>query len=170
MKLLKDGRLTADIWQRLADDAPIPATGAIIVPLARLEAEAPDLLRRRGPVGLVLRNSETVEAVVPHLHSLSLIVLEFPKFTDGRAYSQARLLRERHRYVGELRASGEVLPDQFLFMQRCGFDAVETCCVAAEEAWRAAHRRFSVFYQPAGDGRQTIAAFRSQSARLGLDQ
>ena len=60
-----------------------------------------------------------------HLDRLAVVALVFPSFRDGRAYSQARLLRERHNYRGELRATGQVLRDQFLFMLRAGFDSFE---------------------------------------------
>ena len=77
----------------------------------------------------------------------------FPRFTDGRAYSQARLLRGRLGFTGELRASGDVLRDQLLFMQRCGFDAFAVGERAVAEDWLKAFREFDVFYQPAEDHR-----------------
>ncbi len=63
---------------------------------------------------------EAVDALVEHLPRLSLIALSFPKFSDGRAYSTARLLRERLGFSGELRAVGDVLADQIPLMRRCG--------------------------------------------------
>jgi uncharacterized protein (DUF934 family) len=80
-------------------------------------------------------------------------VLNFPRFGDGRAYSQARLLRGRLGYWGELRAAGNVLRDQLLFMQRCGFDAFEVGPRAVTENWTAAFGEIDVFYQPTEDGR-----------------
>ena len=71
---------------------------------------------------------------------------------DGRAFSQARLLRERHGFKGEIRATGAVLRDQLLFMQRCGFDAFEIVNQDAVAAWRAALAEIQVFFQPTGDG------------------
>src|SRR5258705_5208673 len=79
----------------------------------------------------------------------------FPTFRDGRAYSQARLLRERHGFKGELRATGQVLRDQFVFMLRAGFDAFEVKKESDAEAFAATVKRYSVFYQPTGDGRIT---------------
>src|SRR5262249_33491245 len=76
-----------------------------------------------------------------------------PTFRDGRAYSQARLLRERYRYRGELRAAGQVLRDQFLFLHRAGFDAFEVSKQKDALAFADAVERYSVFYQPSGDGR-----------------
>src|SRR5439155_14573700 len=83
----------------------------------------------------------------------ALIALVFPKFSDGRAFSQARLLRERYGFRGELRATGQVLRDQFLFLLRAGFDAFEVTKDADAAAFTDAERRYSVFYQPTGDGR-----------------
>src|SRR5262249_17292732 len=93
----------------------------------------------------------------------SLVALVFPNFRDGRAYSQARLLRERHQFRGELRATGQVLRDQLLFMQRAGFDAFEVTKDADAAAFAAAVQRYSVFQQPTGDGRaSTLTARRAR--------
>jgi uncharacterized protein (DUF934 family) len=86
----------------------------------------------------------------------------FPTFRDGRAYSQARLLRERHGFKGELRATGQVLRDQFVFMLRAGFDAFEVKKESDAEAFAATVKRYSVFYQPTGDGRLTALHRRMQ--------
>src|SRR5258708_12534363 len=78
-----------------------------------------------------------------------------PAYRDWRAYSQARLLRERHGFKGELRATGQVLRDQFVFMLRAGFDAFEVKKESDAEAFAATVKRYSVFYQPTGDARLT---------------
>ena len=83
-------------------------------------------------------------------------MLQFPKFTDGRAYSQARLLRDRYRYKGELRASGDVLRDQLLFMRRCGFNSFVVGERAIKEDWGKAFGEFDVFYQAAADSRPWV--------------
>src|SRR5476649_2735616 len=88
--------------------------------LFRVNLSAPET-----PV-LKLANIEDVEKLGARLDGVKLVVLEFPKFTDGRAYSQARILRERLGYTGELRASGAVFLDQLPFLLRCGFDAFES--------------------------------------------
>jgi uncharacterized protein (DUF934 family) len=159
MPLLKNGSLVDDRWRRLADDDPLPGTDAVIVSLARWRADRA-LAGRNGPLGLALKNSEPVQPLADEIHHFELIALEFPKFTDGRAYSQARLLRERLAFTGELRATGQVLPDQLLLMQRCGFDAFELAKGAPLEAWKRAIGAFSVFYQPAADGREPVNALR----------
>jgi uncharacterized protein (DUF934 family) len=88
------------------------------------------------------------------------VALVFPTFRDGRGYSQARLLRERYHFRGELRATGQVLRDQLLFLQRAGFDSFELTKDADAAAFAAAVCRYSVFYQPAADGRASTLTAR----------
>ena len=159
MPLLKNGAIVDDRWRRLADDDPAPDGDAGIVSLARWRADRA-LAGRSGPLGLALRNSEPVRPLADELHRFALIALEFPKFTDGRAYSQARLLRERFGFTGELRATGQVLPDQLLLMRRCGFDTFEIAKSAPLGTWKRALESFSVFYQPAADGRDPVTSLR----------
>lgn len=156
MPLLKNGHVSEDAWQAVADDAPLPSDGAIVISLDRFKAEPDRLFGRNAPLGVLLKNTDDVRALAEHVGRLSLIVLQFPKYTDGRAYTQARVLREELGYAGELRATGNVLLDQLLFMQRCGFDAFEMARPDAELAWRKAVSTFNVFHQPTGDGRATI--------------
>ncbi|MFZ2649463.1 MAG: DUF934 domain-containing protein [Burkholderiaceae bacterium] len=75
------------------------------------------------PVGLAASNDQDVEDIAPDLGAFSLVTLEFPKWVDGRAYSQARLLRARYRFQGEIRATGEVLVDMIELLARTGFNA-----------------------------------------------
>ena len=160
MPLIKDGRLAHDPWVAVADDAELPATGATIVSLARWRAERGALLQRGTPIGVRLRSGELAREIGADAEQLKLIALEFSTFRDGRPYSTARLLRERYGFAGELRAVGDVLRDQFLFMQRCGFDAFEVADEKAVQAWRKAIAEFTVFYQAATDGRAPASALR----------
>ena len=112
-----------------------------------------------GPM-LVLDNTEDVTQLGDRLEGVKLVVLNFPKFTDGRAYSQARLLRERMGYTGELRAAGQVYIDQIPFMLRCGFDSFDSEQKGFGEALAKARSLFSVVYQPAEDDRETAALLR----------
>lgn len=160
MPLLKGGALADDRWQRIADDAALPEGGAIVVSFARFQAERDALLSREAPLGVTLKNTDAVDPLAPDLARLELVALEFPKFSDGRAYSQARLLRERHGFTGELRATGNVLPDQLHHMRRCGFDAFELAKGEPLEAWHRAVNAFSAIYQPTGDGRMPVSALR----------
>jgi uncharacterized protein (DUF934 family) len=85
-----------------------------------------------------------------------VIALSFPSFADGRAFSQARVLRSQYGYAGEIRATGGVGRDQLLFMQRCGIDAFEVPERALTEDWFAALGEIDLFYQPAEDNRPWI--------------
>lgn len=76
------------------------------------------------PVGVAFPNDSDIEELVEDLPRLALVALNFPKWTDGRAYSQAHLLRSRYRYGCEVRATGEVLVDMMPLLKRTGFDAV----------------------------------------------
>ena len=107
-----------------------------------------------------LANTDPVEDLAPYVGRLRLIVLDFPKFSDGRAYSQARLLRGRLGYTGELRATGGVLQDQVPFMLRCGFDSFESDQKGFGEALAKARTLFSVVYQPAEDDRAPASLLR----------
>ena len=75
------------------------------------------------PVGVLLPNTADVEDLADDLPRFALVALEFPKWVDGRAYSQAHVLRARLRYTGEVRATGEVVVDMMPLLQRSGFDA-----------------------------------------------
>ncbi len=162
MPLVKDDALVADTWTRLDDDAAM-IDGPVVISLERWLNERDVLSSRNGPLGIVLTSHETPEQISDDLGRFSLICLEFPRFTDGRAYSHARKLRERFGYTGELRAVGNVLRDQFLFMQRCGFDAFEVADGTALEDWLRATTEISVAYQSAADRRATAMAQRQDS-------
>jgi uncharacterized protein (DUF934 family) len=155
MPLVKNGKITDDVFAVVADDAEIPEDGALIISAARFLENPQALSRRVGRTGVIWPNNRDLDDLVPYLDRLALVALVFPTFRDGRAYSQARLLRERYGYHGEMRATGQVLRDQFLFMTRAGFDAFEVKKPADAEAFAGTVQRYSVFYQPTGDGRLT---------------
>ena len=146
MPLLQDNRFEADAWQHLQGDTDIPADGDLLVPLARLLSDFQKLSSRSGRLGVILPNSERASVLETFLPALSLIALDFPAFADGRAYSQARHLRQ-HGFAGELRARGNVLPDQLAFMTEVGFDAFEVSDRFSEQAWQAAASRITLRYQ-----------------------
>jgi uncharacterized protein (DUF934 family) len=162
MLLVKGGHIIKDAYVRVADDAPLPDAVPVILSADRFLVQAAALTARKTPIGVAWPNNRKVADIVPCLPQLALIALVFPTFRDGRAYSQARLLREQHGFRGELRATGQVLRDQFLFMLRAGFDAFEVTKDADAEAFPDAIRRYTLFYQPTGDGRPTIAGLRRQ--------
>jgi uncharacterized protein (DUF934 family) len=165
MPLLKDGTIVEDPWVAVADgDAP-PEGKPLLVSLARFQAERSSLVARGVPLGVKVPNTTDIAILAPDFGTLSLVALVFPKFNDGRAFSQARLLRERHGFKGEIRATGAVLRDQLLFMQRCGFDAFEIVNQDAVAAWRTALAEIQVFFQPTGDGRATAPLLRRAAGR-----
>lgn len=160
MPLIKHDHFVDDPWVAVADEAALPAERQPIVSLDRWQAERDELIRRNAPIGVRLRSDQPPALIADDLDRFALIELEFPRFGDGRPYSYARLLRERHGYKGELRAVGNVLRDQLLFMQRCGFDAFEVAEGTPLEAWLEAKSEISVWYQPTADGRAAVLAQR----------
>lgn len=162
MPLVKNARITTDLFVHVADGAELPGDGDILVSAQRFREDPGALLKRAGKVGVIWPNNRAVDDLVPYLDRLASVALVFPSFRDGRAYSQARLLRERHGYDGELRATGQVLRDQFVFMSRAGFDAFEVKKDADADAFAETMKRYSVFYQPTGDGRVTALHRRMQ--------
>jgi uncharacterized protein (DUF934 family) len=163
MALVKLGQVVADEWRHLADDEAVPEDGAITVSWQRWLTEFGGSNRPAEMLGVRVPNTVPGAEIGPDAARFSLIVLSFPNFGDGRAYSQARVLRERYGFKGELRATGGVLRDQLQFMQRCGIDAFELGERAIAENWLDAFEEFDLFYQPAADNRPWIARQRSTS-------
>jgi len=162
MPLVKNGTTATDIFVHVLDGAELPGDGAVLVSAARFLEDPDALLQRAGKTGVIWPNNRDVDDLVPYLDRLAVVALVFPTFRDGRAYSQARLLRERNAYDGELRATGQVLRDQFVFMLRAGFDTFEVKKESDAEAFALTTKRYSVFYQPTGDGRLTALHRRMQ--------
>jgi uncharacterized protein (DUF934 family) len=165
MPLVRDCRVVEDRFVHLADDEPIPDRLPVIVSAQRFLADHDGFAGRLAPVGVVWPNDRPVGELAPYLASVALVALVFPKFRDGRAYSQARLLRERHGFRGELRATGQVLRDQFLFLLRAGFDSFDVSKPADAAAFAESVRRYGVFYQPTADGRLTALRARRHRAQ-----
>ena len=153
MPLVENGKVTDDRYIRVDDDAPLPDRVPVIVSAKRFLADADALSRRDGSLGVLWPNDKRVAELKPWLGHLALIALVFPKFRDGRAYSQARQLRENFAFRGTLRATGDVLRDQFHFLVRAGFDSFEVKKPADATAFAKSVARYSVFYQPSADGR-----------------
>jgi uncharacterized protein (DUF934 family) len=161
MALLKQGQIVADGWRRIGDDEPLCDSGPVIVSLKRWQHER-EALTARGSIGIVLNSDQGPASIADDLAHFDLIALDFPRFQDGRAYSYARLLRERYKFTGELRAVGNVLRDQLLFMRRTGFDAFELPETADVREWLKAFEDFSVFYQRASDRARAAAELRDR--------
>lgn len=147
MQIIKDGALVEDAWVHAPDGQPLPADADAIVTLDRYVAERAALTQRGRKNGVRLRSDQEAQLVVPYLAELSVIAIEFPVFKDGRGYTTARLLRDRFSYKGQLRAVGDVLRDQLLSMQRCGFDAYELKAGKDTQGALEAFRELGVRYQ-----------------------
>lgn len=157
MPLISEGHIAEDRYVRVPGDAAVPQDSPVIVPAERFLADAEGLLRRSAPTGVAWPNDRRVAELVPYLGRLALVALHFPSFKDGRGYSQARLLRERYGFRGELRATGQILRDQFGFLVRAGFNALEVVKAADADAFAATLARYSAFYQPAPFGHPAAA-------------
>jgi uncharacterized protein (DUF934 family) len=144
-----------DRFDRIEDEAVLPESGGVLVSLARFEAERDALLARDGELGIWLQSNESPAAIADDLERIALVALDFPVFSDGRAYSSARLLRERYGYKGELRAVGDVLCEQLTFMLRSGFETFEIQSVDALDEFNSVVTEVRVVYQPTGDGQPT---------------
>jgi len=165
-EIIRDGAIVMDDWQIVPEAADADAgtvalpQGPILVPLAVWLARADELLSR-GSTAVWLKGSDEPTQLAPWLGRLSLVAVEFPKFTDGRGYSAAWLLRSRFGYKGELRAIGDVLPDQLFFMRRVGFDAFAVRPDKDIREALALLRPFSEVYQGSWDN--PVPAFRRQA-------
>lgn len=166
MPLVKAGHIIEDRFVRVLDDAPLPEGVPILVPAARYLADISDFASRTAPTGVLWPNSRKISELAPHLDRLALVGLNFPNFRDGRAYSQARQLREIFGFRGELRATGEVLRDQFLFLIRAGFDAFEVKKESDAAAFATAIARYTVHYQPTGFSRPSALQQRLLHRRI----
>jgi uncharacterized protein (DUF934 family) len=147
--VIKSRALTQDSWQlpEPGPDGALPPGRDVIVPLERWLRERDALLSRSGRVGVWLETDADPVVIAPDLACFKVIAIRFAKFTDGRGYSLARLLRERYGYHGELRAIGEVLRDQLYYLSRCGFDAFALRTDQNAEQSLAAFDDFSEAYQ-----------------------
>lgn len=153
MALIKDGAIAADQFIDVSAAESIPEDGNIIVSLDQWLENLDALIARRSPLGIRLRSNQHPEVIADDLDHFAVIALEFPVFKDGRAYTYARLLRERWGFGGELRAVGDVLLEQLHYMQRVGFNAFDLDSVDPLKDWQTAASEFSTWYQATGDGR-----------------
>ena len=126
MSLWKNGEFIDDDWRLVDDAAPLPDGDKVIVSLKRWHDERSTLAGRAAPLGLLIAPGTSWTGILDDLPRFPVIALAIPKFADGRAFSIARLLRERDGYKGEIRAVGAYIIDQVPFMLRVGIDAFET--------------------------------------------
>jgi uncharacterized protein (DUF934 family) len=149
MAIFKGDGFVADDWRILAQAEDPLSDGKIILTLPQwlaLRALAP----KDRPLGLLIEPGEDLQTIAPDLSRFALIVVAFPKFTDGRGYSLARQLRGAYKFQGELRARGEILFDQLQLLARCGFDSFEVVDAVTIQLLEVGRRpRIGIFYQPA---------------------
>lgn len=130
-----DTDVIIDYWSYPGTNAVPGSQGPHAVPCEVLEQ-----LRSEGilkhPLGVYVSAGMTADRIVPFLDDLELIVVEFPKFRDGRGFTVARTLRERHHFKGDIRAIGHVLPDQLNALRMCGFSSIVTPHEHPPSQWR----------------------------------
>ncbi len=151
-KLIRNGEIVEDRWTLLKEATGPEVLKAVpgkqfIVPLNFWKLYSEELLEYQGEIALWLDSDENANSIGEHINELSVIALNFPVFSDGRSYSNARVLREQLGYTGEIRAIGDVLRDQIYFMSRCGFDAFALRHDQDPEACLQAFNDFHTGYQ-----------------------
>ena len=168
MRIIRNRTIQSDEWRlspELGGDADSSAaTGPLIVSLARLLEDAVSLFAGGAEVGVLLKPEDDPAEAAPYLELLALVAIEFPKFNEGRGYSQARLLRSRYKFKGEIRAVGDVSRDRLLFMERCGCNAFALRPGESLDAALAAFSEISLRYQPAEDAADTVWCLRRRRA------
>ena len=157
-RILRNSELVDDDWTLVEDGRTDIETGGgkVIVTLARWRAEREALLAAHTAVAVLVPNTADIEAVYPEIGDRPLIVLQFPTFTDGRALSQAVVLRKRLGFRGELRAVGDVIRDLVFWLGRCGFDSIVPRKDQKLQDCQAALKEFTVAYQAAADGHTPV--------------
>jgi len=146
-EIIRRREVIIDDW-RTIDEDPKGESGQVILPLTRWHAERDRWWSWNGRIGVRINPADRVELLRADLARLALIAIEFPTPSEGRGYSQARVLRDRLGFTGEIRAVGHVKRDQIFFMARCGIDAFELAQGVNPQSVLAAFDDFDVAYQP----------------------
>jgi len=147
MTLLEKGEIITDDWVFVASTDRLPNGGHVIVDIDRWQSNRGDVLALNGPLGIQISNDYDVGLLADDLNRFNMIVLNFPAYTDGRAYSQARQLRSRYGFKGIIRACGDVLRDQLPLMVRSGFDSFEAPTDITPTVFKQATTDMSGTYQ-----------------------
>jgi len=146
MQIIKDKQLVTNDWSYIADDATL-IKGNITVSLTRWNEEKLSLKNHQGNVGVRLDPQVVVHELAKDIDCFGLIELNFPVFTDGRVFSQARILRKDLNYQGELRAVGHYMPDQVFYLSRVGVNGFQMENEADLAVALSTLTDFSVYYQ-----------------------
>ncbi|MBB6251592.1 DUF934 domain-containing protein [Nitrospirillum iridis] len=168
MPLIESGKLIDDAWVRLGDDEALPASDVpVIVSLARFHKDRESLVGRNGGLGVFLASNQHPKDIADHLADFALVALDFPKFRDGRGFTVARELREYLGYRGTIRAVGHTIPDQYLFLVRCGVDQVEIAEGKDAGLWAHALTEIDVAYQVSVAGPLSTARLARHASTTG---
>jgi uncharacterized protein (DUF934 family) len=158
MPLLKGGTIEDDAFLDLEDGASFPEGASVIVSWDRLRQDYAHLAAYAGRLGVRFPVDADPAALSPFVSGLQVIALEFAAYTDGRAYSLARVIRSQLGFTGELRATGDVLADQVAFMRQVGFDSFEIRSDRQPlDVWQRTATAMSLTYQTDFVARQGFA-------------
>lgn len=147
MLLLKNGKVIENPWLTIEKDLPSPLPQQPIILSYSLLSSLQNLNDITQPIGVLFPCEQDIDDLFPYLTKLTLISLTFPTFKDGRAFSQARKIREQLRFTRELRATGQIIPDQYQFLIRTGFSTVEVLEDTNLNSWQQAAHDFTIAYQ-----------------------
>ena len=153
--LIKDQQLSNNYWQLIDEGETVDLSSVadsehIILPFSRWQENQSTVLGKAN-IGLWLDSHESAEPLASVCHDITLIAINFPVFSDGRGYSYARTLRDYFAYRGEIRAIGDILPDQMYFYQRCGFNSFLLRSDVNPETAINCLNDFSISYQAGSD-------------------
>lgn len=166
MSLWKDGHFVEDPWTIVADGDEIAETGHAIVSLKRWRDERAVLSERNAPLGLLIPPGSEWTDIAGDLPRFPVIAVTIPKYADGRAFSIARLLRDRDLYAGEIRAVGDYIIDQMPYMKRVGIDAFVVSDPVVEEGLaKGLWPEVTDYLQPAVGGSEVPAGTRPWARR-----
>lgn len=154
--------LVDDLWSTLTDDAAIIKGASIVVSLERLKNEHNSLFAEASDVGVEVKGDVDLDDLKPFLPQLGVVVVRFDAMKDGRPFSVGRLLRERYGFEKDLRAAGPFIPDQALFLLRCGFTSFDIDESVSLETWTRSISAYTAYYQRANDDAATVLDLRHQ--------
>jgi uncharacterized protein (DUF934 family) len=149
-QLIKQREIVTDEW-RYPEEDPQGESRALILPVARWQAEREQWSSWDGRLGVRIGPTDKVDVLARDLPRFALIAIEFGGLAEGRGYSQATILRRQYKFGGELRAVGKIQRDQVFYMARCGFDTLEFPEGTDLQVALTGFDDFSVAYQGAAD-------------------
>lgn len=146
--LIKDGALIAhDPWQLLAAEHSADLPSRSLLPVALWIESGPALAQTTVELGVYIQENEDLNGLLDYLPRMAVVAFQFGKIADGRAFSFARQLREQFAYRGEIRATGDFMPDQVGYLERCGFNAFACRSAAEQQTALAIRAALPVNYQ-----------------------